>query len=239
MLLNAYLLAKIGADTAENERNCAEILPHRSPRTRRRSSEARPPGRAGAPARSSRRPRGEEGVVAAWCPLFSFVFSTKCIKDPQKKKSISKHFCTLNNARTDSVKSDSAITRKIKNRHSRSLLSLWDTHNPVRYAWPDLFFFYERTSRILVLSCRFLCVKGPRTCKGILQLQRLDWKPWKTRGKTKNVDVPNQHVKYDIVRYVAFEISSHRRLYLVLLSLHRQRRWLGLSSPGLTYMESD
>ena len=27
MLKNAYLLAKIGADTAENERNFAEILP--------------------------------------------------------------------------------------------------------------------------------------------------------------------------------------------------------------------
>ena len=27
MLQNAYLLAKIGADTAENERNCVEILP--------------------------------------------------------------------------------------------------------------------------------------------------------------------------------------------------------------------
>ena len=27
MLQNAYLLAKIGADTAENERNLAEILP--------------------------------------------------------------------------------------------------------------------------------------------------------------------------------------------------------------------
>ena len=27
MLLNAYLLAKIGADTPENERNFAEILP--------------------------------------------------------------------------------------------------------------------------------------------------------------------------------------------------------------------
>ena len=27
MLQNAYLLAKIGADTAENERNFAEILP--------------------------------------------------------------------------------------------------------------------------------------------------------------------------------------------------------------------
>ena len=27
MLKNAYFLAKIGADTAENERNCAEILP--------------------------------------------------------------------------------------------------------------------------------------------------------------------------------------------------------------------
>ena len=27
MLHNAYLLAKIGADTAENERNFAEILP--------------------------------------------------------------------------------------------------------------------------------------------------------------------------------------------------------------------
>ena len=27
MLQNAYLLAKIGADTAENERNVAEILP--------------------------------------------------------------------------------------------------------------------------------------------------------------------------------------------------------------------
>ena len=28
MLQNAYLLAKIGADTAENERNFAEILPN-------------------------------------------------------------------------------------------------------------------------------------------------------------------------------------------------------------------
>jgi hypothetical protein len=27
MLQNAYLVAKIGADTAENERNFAEILP--------------------------------------------------------------------------------------------------------------------------------------------------------------------------------------------------------------------
>ena len=27
MLSNAYLLAKIGADTAENEQHCAEILP--------------------------------------------------------------------------------------------------------------------------------------------------------------------------------------------------------------------
>ena len=49
MLTNAYLLAKIGADTAENEQHLAEILPigrcvadrRRTPSPRARSARAR------------------------------------------------------------------------------------------------------------------------------------------------------------------------------------------------------
>ena len=45
MLKNAYLLAKIGADTAENEQHIAEILPigrRAPPRVRPRAAASRP-----------------------------------------------------------------------------------------------------------------------------------------------------------------------------------------------------
>ena len=60
MLQNAYFLAKIGADTAENEQHVAEILPtDAQPRPRRRLALHRrrrrgPPPRAGAGARLAR-----------------------------------------------------------------------------------------------------------------------------------------------------------------------------------------
>ena len=57
MLQNAYLLAKIGADTAENERNFAEILPkignYPTGRLRRGRLRRRPHDRA-APLRERR-----------------------------------------------------------------------------------------------------------------------------------------------------------------------------------------
>ena len=49
MLQNAYFLAKIGADTAENAQHCAEILPigrRSSAALRRRRRRARALGRA-------------------------------------------------------------------------------------------------------------------------------------------------------------------------------------------------
>ena len=52
MLQNAYLLAKIGADTAENEQHFAEILPTDAPRAVHRGRPARlsaKEGRAVAP----------------------------------------------------------------------------------------------------------------------------------------------------------------------------------------------
>ena len=66
MLQNAYLLAKIGADTAENERNFADILPKignyptgkpggRKRPARRRGSRRLPEGRALAPDQLGRR----------------------------------------------------------------------------------------------------------------------------------------------------------------------------------------
>ena len=51
MLKNAYLLAKIGADTAENERNLAEFLPKIGKRRQEgRGEAARRPQRAAAAA---------------------------------------------------------------------------------------------------------------------------------------------------------------------------------------------
>ena len=67
MLQNAYFLAKIGADTAENERHFAENLPKignypTGPATRRRGTQRQ----AGPPpaASSGRRPRGARPASA-------------------------------------------------------------------------------------------------------------------------------------------------------------------------------
>ena len=49
MLQNAYLLAKIGADTAENEQHFAEILPKTSKTEPVMSSQARLRQRRGGP----------------------------------------------------------------------------------------------------------------------------------------------------------------------------------------------
>ena len=60
MLKNAYFLAKIGADTAENERNFAEIVPiryHARARRWERPGRRRPERHADAAARGS--PEGE------------------------------------------------------------------------------------------------------------------------------------------------------------------------------------
>ena len=57
MLQNAYLLAKIGADTAENERNVADILPKIGTAG---SAPTTPPARAGA--------REAPGGAARWIP---------------------------------------------------------------------------------------------------------------------------------------------------------------------------
>ena len=46
MLQNAYLLAKIGADTAENEQHFAEILPTDSQAAARGSNESEEQSRA-------------------------------------------------------------------------------------------------------------------------------------------------------------------------------------------------
>ena len=56
MLKNVYLLAKIGADTAENEQHFAEILPI-GRRVADHGPQPRPPRRAGAPGPARAAPR--------------------------------------------------------------------------------------------------------------------------------------------------------------------------------------
>ena len=62
MLKNVYLLAKIGADTAENERNCAENLPHIS------TTNLVITLRVGMPARAGARAAGEAAAAASGAP---------------------------------------------------------------------------------------------------------------------------------------------------------------------------
>ena len=78
MLQNAYLLAKIGADTAENEQHFAENLPtdalwdHREPRAgraRRADQAARP-----APARPGGQPGARGGAKLRHGAARAYVF---------------------------------------------------------------------------------------------------------------------------------------------------------------------
>ena len=62
MMQNAYFLAKIGADTAENERNCAENLPHIS------TTNLVITLRVGMPARAGARAAGEAAAAASGTP---------------------------------------------------------------------------------------------------------------------------------------------------------------------------
>ena len=73
MLQNAYFVAKIGADTAENEQHFAENLPKINnyptgppsrgrPRGRPRARGRAPPGTSGIPGRAP--PGGERGAAA-------------------------------------------------------------------------------------------------------------------------------------------------------------------------------
>ena len=79
MLQNAYFLAKIGADTAENEQHFAEFLPTdalwpRSPGAPPRLAARRARGGRGRPARSARgagAPARTSAVILQ-CKLFDF-----------------------------------------------------------------------------------------------------------------------------------------------------------------------
>ena len=62
MLQNAYFLAKIGADTAENEQHCAENLPHIS------TTNLVITRRVGMPARAGARATGEAAAAASGSP---------------------------------------------------------------------------------------------------------------------------------------------------------------------------
>jgi hypothetical protein len=78
MLSNAYLLAKIGADTAENERIFAKILAARGAAGGPRSVGCRPslPAESGRGARRRRdalRPRGNGPRGSCWMRLSGFV----------------------------------------------------------------------------------------------------------------------------------------------------------------------
>ena len=72
MLTNAYLLAKIGADTAENEQHFAEILPTDA-LWRRRDSCAQARGVTSAGHSRQRRQRASVGKISAKCCSFSAV----------------------------------------------------------------------------------------------------------------------------------------------------------------------
>ena len=69
MLQNAYLLAKIGADTAENEQHFAEILPKICPEAVAQAAEARRP--EGHVPDRPRGARGQGGPLAAQARGFS------------------------------------------------------------------------------------------------------------------------------------------------------------------------
>ena len=64
MLQNAYLLAKIGADTAENEQHSAKILP--TDALRRRGRRAPLPHGAAREAAADRQRRREHGRPLRW-----------------------------------------------------------------------------------------------------------------------------------------------------------------------------
>ena len=64
MLQNAYLLAKIGADTAENEQHFAEILPKIGNRGNRRQLRVRMRAACPAPRAAREHEQASEGLAA-------------------------------------------------------------------------------------------------------------------------------------------------------------------------------
>ena len=77
MLSNAYFLAKIGADTAENEQHFAEILPIRRP------AAARPANGlpASTPPSSAKRFTTASALPLAWTGTASRVSRLKTVRD--------------------------------------------------------------------------------------------------------------------------------------------------------------